>query len=76
MRDLVADHLLGDPAPDRVGAPELAMGVVDERVVGERGDDRVLVERVDGRDVLGDDAVKMRWWCVMRVLLVGRFVCR
>ena len=42
QRDLVADHLVGDPAADRVCAPELAVGVVDECVVRERGNDRVF----------------------------------
>ena len=58
-RDLVADDLVGDPAADRVGAPELAVGVVDQRIIGEGRDDRVFVERVDGGDVLGDDSVKL-----------------
>lgn len=57
-RDAVADDLLGDPAADRVGAPELAVDVVDERVVGERRNDRVFVVRIDRVDVLGDDSVE------------------
>ena len=57
--DLVADYLFGDPAADRVGAPELAVGVVDERIIGERRNDRVFVLRIDGRDVLGNDSVKV-----------------
>jgi hypothetical protein len=32
--------------------------VVDERVVGERRNDRVFVMRIDGGDVLGDDSGK------------------
>ena len=55
-RDAVADDLLGDPAADRVGAPELAVDVVDERVVGERRNDRVFVVRIDRVDVRVDDS--------------------
>ena len=54
-RDVVADDLLRDPGTDGVGAPELAVVVVDECVVGERRDDRVGVEGVDGGDVIGDE---------------------
>jgi hypothetical protein len=46
-------------AADRVGAPELAVGVVDERIIGEGRNDRVFVLRIDGCDVLGDDSVKV-----------------
>jgi len=35
------------------------VGVVDERVIGEARNDRVFVLRVDRRDVLGDDSVKV-----------------
>ena len=69
-RDLVADDLFGDPAADRVGAPELAVGVVDERIIGEGRDDRVLVVRIDGRDVLSDDSVKLAVVVLMRASLV------
>src|SRR5260221_2812151 len=37
-RHLVADDLAVEPGPDRVLAPELAAGVVDEGVIGEPAD--------------------------------------
>src|ERR1700748_69265 len=51
---LVADDLAVEPGPDRVLAPELAAGVVDEGVVGEPGDQRVAVEGVARGDVALD----------------------
>jgi hypothetical protein len=58
-RDRVADDLFGDPAEDRASAPELAVGVDDERIIGEGPNDRVFVLRIDGCDMLGDDSAPM-----------------
>jgi hypothetical protein len=57
---VVADHLLLDPAADRVDADDLPAGIVDVGVGGERGEDRVGVEGVNGGDVVGDDAGELR----------------
>src|SRR5579859_487275 len=51
----VADKSPGRPAADGLDSPELAVRVVDHGVAGEGGRDGVLVERVDGGDVLGKD---------------------
>src|SRR5258708_15190621 len=50
-RHLVADDLAVEPGPDRVLAPELAAGVVDEGVIGEPADQRVAVPGVARVDV-------------------------
>src|SRR6185437_737397 len=50
----VADEFPGHPAADGLGSPEFPpVHVVEQGVVGEGGHDGVLVERVDGGDVLG-----------------------
>ena len=51
----VADQFLGHPAADGLAAPEFPVRIVDQGVVGEGGHDSVLVERVDGGDVLGQN---------------------
>src|SRR6516165_8746376 len=54
----VADQFPGRPAADRLGAPEFPVRVVDQGVLGEAAHDGVLVERVDGGDVLGQHGGK------------------
>jgi hypothetical protein len=56
--DVVADHLLGDPSADAFAAPELASGVVDHDVLGERLHDGIDIEAVDGSDVGHDCRIK------------------
>src|SRR5690349_16134898 len=51
----VADQFPGRPAADGLDPPEFPVRVVDQGVVGEGGHDGVLVERVDGGDVLGQN---------------------
>src|SRR5579859_7653888 len=48
----VTDQFPGHPAADGLAAPELPVHVVDQGVAGKGGHDGVLVERVDGGDVL------------------------
>src|SRR5690242_5717407 len=55
----VPDHLLANPPADRILPPELPSRIVDKRVVGERGHDRILVERIDGGHVFGDDPAEL-----------------
>ena len=52
---VIADELLVHELPDSIGAPDLAVVVVDVGVGGEGVDDAVGVEGVEGSDVLGDD---------------------
>src|SRR6202035_3339872 len=55
----VADQFPGHPAADGLAAPELPVHVVDQGVAGKGGHDGVLVERVDGGDVPGQDGARV-----------------
>src|SRR5258708_35763920 len=51
----VADQFPGHPAADGLDPPEFPVRVVDQGIVGEGGHDSVLVDGIDGGDVLGQD---------------------
>jgi hypothetical protein len=52
----VTDHFPGGPGGYRLDAPELAVRVVDQGVIGEGGEEALEVKRVDGLDVPGQDS--------------------